>query len=1168
MRTLFLLAAVLSACSVIGAPDDPFPPFGELPKEVVFPRRAEVSVDKAGNLLVDGVPRYLFGAQVASNRLAASFAPTPGYPAALKWVYEEPLGYESAQRLGFDTFALFLSPYPWLETLNPAYSGIGKSEADRAYFRKELENGLPLLIDYTCFPWSYGMPAEDKLFAGAIPPEAVNTFRKSGMNHWVPYNIFHPEGKKLYLDYWRMGVDDSAAFPGKRLIFELFNEPGYDDPSAYNRALFAGYLKKRHHTVETMNRTWNSAYGSFEAAAAFRKQNENPGLFADWGKFMESGMTELAREGAAAIREKAPGGLVAYQILGRGCYRTLPSDNVNYYEISRYTDAISTPTTGGLMTRTSVAEPPQATVETPSNPAFAEGVLMRHFIRSLADGKPIHNPEAYARTDRQGNANVVWQDFLRGSDITYMFMWTKRAWDWNPAKTAEGGRRMAEKFNYQLANPYGFSVDSLAGFMDAKREIARFAEYFVPRGNRVPAEAAILLSFPTERRAVPTGYTDHHEVLNYAAGLEFSLYPADALVEEQLAGGRAAQKKYRALVAVGLRNTLPGTAAELRRFVEAGGILIAARDPLSEDEYGHPAEHSLFEGLRLEGNPGAPQKELVFEKLARTPLLPGRIIARNTRRAVSSPGWETLATVDSVPAVLHRTIGKGDVYFITPQLQDYGAAAVVKSILESHGIRPALELSRLPQGDLAVNIESHVVRHGGVQLAHLLNLDLYAKLVQVRLPKGMEAAADLLTGEFLPVAGDRATFLLGVNRYTILGFGTREELERRFGVSRSATPDELQRRYADMETARREELKKTNAVGFRFHTDSATTTPVNLRRFANTGFTDAIADDGQGGWTDQGAGNSLTGTPWEVTPLLGVPCDFIRYDENNDKTCIILRSESLRADMPEQVAGIPVDGKVRAIYFFHTAGWCRTGMKVMDYVIHYADGKSVTLPVVTGETIADWWLNSAGVMKSRIAWSNSQNRGFYISEWRNPEPERAVRSIDLVSACGRAIPIVIGITAERIPDSVREVNCASSQVRTWGNAVAEKKDQTITVKVSEKTTGWAGFSVSFPDFPKKTEKAVLHFEINGGEDPFGNLRGGQKLQLFLRDGNKTVGAKYRLPQPDGNSDTFETVSIPLDRLLTGQSADEKANGVGFQFLGGGSESGVVIKNLRITWPND
>ncbi len=1151
---------------------DPFPKIQDLPKEVLYPKHAGVTLDRDGNYLVNGRVRYLFGAQTGENAMAIDLAPTPGYPSELKWMYEEPMNYENMQRIGFDSFALFISARSWLSKYNPEYyrkHQFGVSEKDREYFRIFSNNGLPVLVDYTCFPWTWGSLAGGRQFPNAIPEILINKDRNTGINHWVPYNIFHPDGKKLYLDYWKNGLEQTAAMRGMhKMVYELFNEPGYDDFSAYNRNLFADFLRKKYQTIQNLNRVWNSSYASFQAASAFKRKNENPGLFVDWTKFMEQGMTELARLGADLIRRETGGALVCFQILGRDCYRAIPNSNINIYEINRHMSSISLPTGGGLTPSTSISSAPERSVEAPSGTALAEGILSGRFFRSIADGKPIHNPECYAARTRQGNRNILWQDMLRGANATYMFLWGKRAWDWKPRNTAQGGRRSAEEFAYYLTNPYSFSAESLAGFMDAKQEVFRFGEFFMPRKTGFQSELALLLSFPTERMAVPGGYIGKNEILHYAAGLEFSHFPWEVLVEEQLPEGSAS--KYKAVIAAGIRNTYPKTLKTLESYVRNGGILIVAREPMPQDEYGHPVKSPLFEGLAIREDDSVPLEKLEFKALLpRTPLLPGEIMVRNTKKVTAARGWEVLATAGKYPALLKRPFGKGFVYLATPQMQDYAVAALLKSVLEPYGIRPMFQITRVPQGDLAVNVEAHGVRRDGLTLTHLMNLDLYPKMLEIRLPEGSSSAADLMSGEVLPVRNGKAMLLLGSNRYTVLGFGSKSSLEKRFGALKPVGGTVLNKRFEAEEKERRKEAEKKNAAAFRFHVDSAMTSPIDLRPFANTGFLDKVAGDGKGGWTDQGAENSLNGTPWEITPLLGVPCDFIRFDQNNDKTCIILKSTSMVRPMPDAVRNIPVNARVRTLFFFHTTAWSSVNTRVMDYIIHYANGKQVTIPVVTGENIGDWWLHGAAKMRNRVAWKNSAGRGFYIFDWRNPEPEEEIRSIDLVSAGGKAIPIILGISAEKLSPSARELNLETGKLASWGGCKAVRSFDCVDIRVNEKTAAWAGLHFNngkpYPLTEAQMKKAVLKFEVNGGTDPFGNYQGGQSIQISLYANYRGAGPKVFMPKPDGIRETFQSVEIPLSRLLNAKSPYGKIDGVAFQFCGTGNHSGLQIRNLRIEY---
>ena len=182
---------------------------------------------------------------------------------------------------------------------------------------------------------------------------------------------------------------------------------------------------------------------------------------------------------------------------------------------------------------------------------------------------------------------------------------------------------------------------------------------------------------------------------------------------------------------------------------------------------------------------------------------------------------------------------------------------------------------------------------------------------------------------------------------------------------------------------------------------------------------DNKAGDGLGGWSDEGRTMSLDHVPLYPEVLDGVLCDFIRPDMNEYKTCIVLKStRGKNTALPEAVRGIPVHAKVKNLYFFHTTVWAEKNKQVLTYRIHYADGKSLDLPIRVGKEIGDWYLASTPVeQKNRIAWSNSNGHGFFLWQWKNPRPETEIRSLDILSANGSTVPIVLGITMEEAGSS-------------------------------------------------------------------------------------------------------------------------------------------------------
>ena len=210
-----------------------------------------------------------------------------------------------------------------------------------------------------------------------------------------------------------------------------------------------------------------------------------------------------------------------------------------------------------------------------------------------------------------------------------------------------------------------------------------------------------------------------------------------------------------------------------------------------------------------------------------------------------------------------------------------------------------------------------------------------------------------------------------------------------------------------------ERLRK-QAAAFRYDLNLAQTFTIDLRPFANSLYWDNTAGDGKGGWTDQGKDNSLDSVPWDPEVLLGVPCDFIRFDMNGDKSCIILHSKSVKIPRPSAVNDIPVNAKVSRLFFFHTAAWVGNDTPVMTYRIRYASGRTVDIPVVAGRNIGNWWISYAPPsLRKHIAWKNMDGKGIYLYCWENPDPSEEVRSIDLLSANNESVGIVIGITAER-----------------------------------------------------------------------------------------------------------------------------------------------------------
>lgn len=136
------------------------------------------------------------------------------------------------------------------------------------------------------------------------------------------------------------------------------------------------------------------------------------------------------------------------------------------------------------------------------------------------------------------------------------------------------------------------------------------------------------------------------------------------------------------------------------------------------------------------------------------------------------------------------------------------------------------------------------------------------------------------------------------------------------------------------------------------------------------------------------------------------------------------------------VPDIPIHRKAARLHFLHATQYrASQGDRVGAYVVRYRDGSQVEIPIRYGTDVADWWGYPDQVMPetlaSKIAWvgksaaasayGNEQGIAIVVRlfqmTWRNPHPEREIRSLDMVTgdqAAGEraASPFLVAVTVE------------------------------------------------------------------------------------------------------------------------------------------------------------
>ena len=345
-----------------------------------------------------------------------------------------------------------------------------------------------------------------------------------------------------------------------------------------------------------------------------------------------------------------------------------------------------------------------------------------------------------------------------------------------------------------------------------------------------------------------------------------------------------------------------------------------------------------------------------------------------------------------------------------------------------------------------------------------------------------------------------------------------------------------------------------------FSVDPARVRFLDLRAVANRSYGDTVADDGEGGWTDQGE-NHLRHAPWGPTDCNGVPFDFIRPDQNDDRACVILRS-TRQPYLPDAVRGIAANLRADALYFLHAGAWPENGAEAFRYVVHYADGTTNAIPMVAGRDFGNWWIDArlTGLPRTArcvVGWKNSENRGFHVLRWENPHPERTIATIDIESACGPTAPIVEAITAE-LPDE-SPFALRRLRLKGWGGAEPALEDGALVLALSDASENWCGANVILPEpatFPADPAASDLVFEANSGRTPLGaEGPGGQTFQVAARfrlaDGTEKsgpyIGPTVEGGRIDADPATWQTVRIPVRRLLPKGADATGVAGINLQY---------------------
>lgn len=156
---------------------------------------------------------------------------------------------------------------------------------------------------------------------------------------------------------------------------------------------------------------------------------------------------------------------------------------------------------------------------------------------------------------------------------------------------------------------------------------------------------------------------------------------------------------------------------------------------------------------------------------------------------------------------------------------------------------------------------------------------------------------------------------------------------------------------------------------------------VNLAPAVNMGFRDEVADDGKGGWTDQGPGNDLSAMKPGEKNFGGIPFAVIDPEKNDGRSCLAMKGET-RPNFPDraEVAVPKVSGEY--LYLLNGVAWAPPdGTVCGEATVIYDDGSRRTAELKCGVDTGNFW-NPTSLKNAVVVWkarNGSAEIGLYAT---------------------------------------------------------------------------------------------------------------------------------------------------------------------------------------------
>ena len=188
----------------------------------------------------------------------------------------------------------------------------------------------------------------------------------------------------------------------------------------------------------------------------------------------------------------------------------------------------------------------------------------------------------------------------------------------------------------------------------------------------------------------------------------------------------------------------------------------------------------------------------------------------------------------------------------------------------------------------------------------------------------------------------------------------------------------------------------------------------------NRPLADDVNGDGKRGWTGQGPTADLRNLYAGDYTYNGVA---FRVAKGN--ACFIMKNKHQPSQDLPAGGKVELQGKADVLAVLHSGAWMESGVRQATYVLHYADGTKVEIPVVGGKNILDWtaapgradevkYDPALGLLLPATSVPSPQfvHVTVWMLLWKNPQPDKQIVAFE-VKGEGQGIPGLLAVSAGR-----------------------------------------------------------------------------------------------------------------------------------------------------------